>query len=131
MSDDELNEGVTPAAKIYSGPPLVNKTDPFKGDGFYPGTRVKVPRVDTIGSKLQTTQNPGLQASTNPGRTIEHVADEMLNDVVRKAKPAKLDNLFTTDEELQDLARQVEDRTIANWPMLRRLINRLLRAEGK
>jgi hypothetical protein len=153
--DPELTEGVTPVAKIYSGPPLVNKTDPFRGDAPWP--TVKVPEVGKIAGKTVKQgdtikiRRPPVFKDMPKTTTIEHMADEMLNEVVRNAKPnqvvevtqqwlqaeianakpAKLDNTFTTDWELQDLARQVEDRTIANWPMLRRLLNRLLRAEGK
>jgi len=170
----ELTEGQTPEAlPEFKG--LVNKLDPFKGDPV-PIPYVKISKAEA--KQRFPTQNPGLKADQNrgdtikinrphllkddmpPTTTIEHMADEMLNEVVRKAKPvrnakpnqvipvipltqqwfqaeianpkpAQLDNTFTTDEELQDLARQVEDRTIKNWPMLRRLLNRLLRAEGK
>lgn len=89
--------------------------------------------------------------TTPPIPTIEHMADEMLAEAMRRAKPgqvipisqeqldrlakdakaAHLDANYATDEEVAEIEKQAEARSIDNWPLLRRLIKRLRRSEDK
>ena len=123
---EEITEGVTPpVVKITEGvtPPVVKitgrKIDVFKGDK--PLSKARYERLMADDTPLDTS-----------------VADKLLADVLgpykkgRKiVKAGKLDAHVATDGEVDEIEKLAKARTIEHWPLLRRLINRLRRAERK
>lgn len=104
---EELEEGVTPAPIE-----ITSKSAVFKGDK--PLTKEAYENLRDGKQSLSTQE-----------------ADKLLDEIVAKATPAKLDKDTVTDEELDELERMANAASIPGWPVLRRLINRLRLAEGK
>lgn len=116
---EELGEGVTPE-------PVKLTYDQTKSGVFKGDKKLTEEEYDVLrdGPPLDTSVADKMLAkalSTGKGKKGKNP----------KLKPGKLDANTATDSEIDAVEAQVNARTIDNWPLLRRLINRLRRAEGK
>jgi hypothetical protein len=106
----EIEEGQTPKATVIS-----SKSDVFKGD------------------KRLTKEGYEALRDGMPKGTVEDIdmADRMLNEAIRNARPASLDANVATDSEIEEVERLANEHSVLHWPLLLRLINRLRRAEAR
>lgn len=130
----ELNEGETPTPDVIT---YAGKAGIFAGDGPRKG-KVRVPKPSEDEHEGVVALGSDAPGDPHKGITIDAYAippEEMgkaIDDAVGKiTKSVALDNTMASDEEIADLEQQVHHKTIDNWPMLLRVLNRLRLAERR
>jgi len=132
---EELGEGVTPKPVKLTYDQT--KAGVFKGDKKLTEDEYEklVDYPDLYLAQADTSVADKMLAkalSTGKGKKGKNLGDKVKIRRPKIAiKPGNLDANTATDSEIDAVEAQVNARTIDNWPLLRRLINRLRRAEGK